>query len=33
MDYLMKFIKFLLAIYGTYKSAKTALHLAAELFG
>jgi hypothetical protein len=33
MDNIVKFAMFLLALYGTYKSARTALRLAGELFG
>jgi hypothetical protein len=33
MDDALKFVMFLIAVYGTYKSARTALRLAAELFG
>jgi hypothetical protein len=33
MDDLAKFALFLAAVYGAYKSARTALRLAAELLG
>jgi hypothetical protein len=33
MDDAVKFVMFLIAIYGAYKSARTALRLGGELFG
>jgi hypothetical protein len=33
VDNVAKFVMFLLALYGTYRSARTAVRLAGELFG
>jgi hypothetical protein len=33
LNYALRLVMFLFAVYGTYKTARTALRLGAELFG